>query len=156
MANRDHRNSPARTSSSRKIATAIASSSNSRAARIASRASSPAATSRTVSPSSADETTQKRGRPAPGRPPFLARGSEARLDRPAPRPRIARQTGDQAGVARPDEQLVDIVLVERIAHPGKDIESSLGPEPRPEIRQRIAIDPRSEEHTSELQSLMRI
>src|SRR3546814_4744467 len=47
----------------------------------------------------------------------------------------------QAGVARPDEQLVDIVLVERIAHPGKDIESSLGPEPRPEIRQRIAIDP---------------
>src|SRR3546814_6314432 len=69
--------------------------------------------------------------PAPGRPPFLYFflycGSEARLDRSAPRSRIARQAGNQAGIARPDEQLVDIFPVER-----------------------------SEEHTSELQSLMRI
>src|SRR3546814_16418590 len=83
--------------------------------------------------------------PAPGRPPFLYFflycGSEARLDRSAPRSRIARQAGNQAGIARPDEQLVDIFPVECVAHPGKDIEPRLGSETRPDIRQRIAVDP---------------
>src|SRR5690606_34514343 len=80
-----------------------------------------------------------------GRPsrdgPFLLRRSETRLDRSAPCARVAGQAGNQARIARPDAELVDIILIEGIADPGKEVEAALRPEPGAEVRQRIALDP---------------
>ena len=63
-----------------------------------------------------------RHRPCPPSPNAGRRGrqathSEAILDRPASCARVAGEAGDQAGVARADEQLVEVIAIEGVAHP---------------------------------------
>ena len=66
--------------------------------------------------------------------------SERELDRPAERARIADIADDQAGAARRDRELIEVVHIERIADPAEDIDAAVRPEAEAEVRQRIAID----------------
>src|SRR5436853_394927 len=83
-------------------------------------------------------------RPPPGASAADAAPSALRREGHAPCALVAWKAHDQAGVARPEGEDLEIILVEGVLHPREEVPAVVRAEADPEVGKRIALDVRVE------------